>query len=130
MKGFFVALALLLGVATLVAVNANFVTDTQASLSRAAETISSVPSQDAVAQIQALQKEFEKAEKRLSFSINYYLLDRVSELLASLEAYAASADTAADTVAVSASYASTHKMLQDAIRDLSRLEQISLKTIF
>ena len=122
MKGFFVALALLVGVMILVAVNADFVMDTQSSLSRAAEAFSPVPSTEAVAQIAALRESFGQVETRLSFSVNYYLLDRVNELLASLEAYAASADAAG--------YASTHQMLIDALRDLSRLEKVSWETIF
>ena len=122
MKGFFVALILLVGVAVLVATNAIFVTNTQTTLSRAAEALSPAPTDDAPKQIQALRETFEAAETKLSFSINYYLLDRVSELLASLEAYASSDDAAG--------YASTHRMLMDAIHDLSRLETISWMNIF
>jgi hypothetical protein len=121
MKGFYFALALLAGVVLLVAINAAFVIDTQASLSRTVEALSPVPSEVAIGQIRALREQFESKETKLSFSINYYLLDRIKELLASLEAYAASGDTPG--------YTSTHQLLRDTIQDLSRLETISWMTI-
>ena len=122
MKGFYVALILLVGVVVLVAINAAFVIDTQAALSHTAETIFPFPSEEAIGQIRALREQFESTETKLSFSVNYYLLDRINELLASLEAYAASDDAA--------SYASTHQILMDALRDLSRLESVSWMNIF
>ena len=122
MKGFYFALALLLAVGLSVTINAEFVKDTEAALSSAAEAFADIPTEETVSQIQNLRKEFEKAQKKLSFSVNFYALDRVGELLASLEAYARSGDVSG--------YASTYEMLRDALKDLSRLERVSWETLF
>ena len=122
MKGFIAALALLVAVGGAVGVNAHMVKDTQATLSYAVEQLSAIPCEDAVRDIQGLRQEFEKAQKTLCFSINFYTLDRVAELLASLEAYARTGNVS--------EYASTHQLLQDALQDLARLEHLSWKTVF
>ena len=122
MKGFYFALALLLAVAISVTVNAEFVKGTEAALSSAAEAFADGPTEDTVQQIRNLRQEFETARKKLSFSVNFFSLDRVGELLASLEAYARSGDVSG--------YASTYEMLRDALKDLSRLERVSWGTLF
>ena len=122
MKGFIAALILLAVVGTAVGINANFVKDTQAVLSCAAENFSVVPSEDTVLRIKALREQFDEAQKKLSLSVNFYSLDRISELLASLEAYAATHDAS--------NYAATLQMLRDALQDLSRLEQVAVETLF
>ena len=122
MKGFWMALVLLVLVTVLVITNAQFVINTQTDLAQTVETFPALPSKNTTDAISELRERFTKVQKTLSLSVNFYELDRINELLLSLEIYASAGDTTA--------YASTRALLLDALQHLSRLEQISWERIF
>ena len=122
MKVSWLALTLLVGVAILVSANAHFIVCTQESLTRAAQACPAVPSDPATSTIAALKAQFDKAEKHLSLSISFYTLDRISDLILSLEAYAKAGDTSA--------YTATRALLLEALQNLARAEQVAWESVF
>lgn len=102
--------------------NAVFVRVNVSRLEVLAEALPASPGADAVAALDDLTAAFSRVEAGLSLTVSFPLLDRVREQLSAARAYALSGSYI--------EYSATRAVLLDAIRDLGRLEQWSVKTIF
>lgn len=102
--------------------NAVFVRISVSRLEALAAALPDSPGADAVAALDELAAAFSRVEVGLSLSVSFPLLDRVREQLSAARAYALSGSYM--------EYSATCSVLLDAIRDLGRLEQWSVKTIF
>lgn len=116
MKASVGAAILLFLLIALVILNAWYVRSTTDRLIAEVQALPDVPKEDTVTQIEALQTEFDRHEGWLRLTVNYTLIDKISELITSLKSYA--------EANVSTDYLATRALLLDAINDVGRLERL------
>ena len=122
MKGYRIALILLLLIAVGVTVNAVYVAHVSRSLTFGLDALADVPdpeeTPDAIVDV---KREFEQAVPILGITIPYAMLDRISESLLLLEIYAAAGDELR--------YTETLAVLRELAEELARAEMLSVRTI-
>lgn len=107
---------LLLLVLLLVIFNAGYVQGTTRSMEERIAVLPDEPTAEAARGIEELRAYWEIHQPWLRLTVSFSLTDRVSELAASLEAYA---EGGAET-----DYTATKALLWDAVKDVRRLEDL------
>ena len=121
MKGCIVAAVVLAVVLSLVAVNAIYVRHVSATLTEMTESLPDLPNEDTPEKIQKIGDRLNRHTALLSLSVNYTLLARLSETIATLEANARTGDAM--------QYAATLAVLREICRDIARAERFHIKNL-
>lgn len=122
MRAFKAAFAIFLLLVLAIAVNAAYIKHTGELFSTQLEQLPAQASADALTEVRKLRAHWKKAQGIINISVGYCETDRFDELLLSIEAYC--------TLGNTEEYRRTIALAQNAARDLSRLEQLSLINIF
>lgn len=113
---------LLIVVAALVLINAAYVRHVTDTVLDMLSRLPDGPSEAAVGIAEEILSYLQDKETLLSLSVPYQTLDRSIELAGSLREYA--------SMGSHFEYTATKALLTDAIKDMGRLEKVSLKNVF
>ncbi len=122
MKGYAIALAILLLLVAAVAWNAVYVCGVAESLLEKLDELPSVPAADPTAAAKAISREFDGEMPRLEVTVPGAALDRIRESLRLLVIYAESGDASR--------YAAAIVCLRERIEAMARPEKLSMDNLF
>lgn len=121
MKSFLVTLLLLTAMLFGIVANSLYINNVVTRMESALEQLPAPDHPDCPAQALALQEYWSKQVKTVDLSVNYLLVDRVSEQVALLSSCAQTGDLYG--------YYSALALLRDALDDLRHLERLSFGSI-
>ena len=122
MKGFYITLALFSALIICGILNFLFVNNVHNEMNEMVAEISRAPCAENEERIQNLSDYWEKTNTKLSFSVSYTAIDTVTNLIDSIKLY--------NDVGDSKQLAYSIELLINAIDNIKRLENFSVKNIF